>query len=121
MTRGRFAEARARLDQLLRLEPMSAPARYLLGVIATEEGALEPAKEELKKALYLDTNFPLAHFQLANAYRNGAQPAEAVREYRNTLKLLARLDSLDIIPHSGGVNVMALAGICRNNLERLKA
>ncbi|MBF0123689.1 MAG: tetratricopeptide repeat protein [Candidatus Omnitrophica bacterium] len=120
VNRGNFPEAKKRLELLLGLDPLYSAAQYLLGCIHTQEGVLGLAKECLKKALYLDRNFPLARFQLATVYRNSGQADDAIREYRNTLKILMGVSGSDIIAHSGGLSVMALVGICRDNLERLK-
>jgi len=117
---GRFEEAKDRLKTALQLDPLFAPAHYLLGCLFNEEGKIEEAKINFKKALYLNANFILAHFALANIYKGEAETKEAIREYRNTLNILGKNAPDDIIAYSGGFSAAAVAGACKSNIERLK-
>lgn len=117
---GRFEEAKESLKTALRLNPLFAPAHYLFGSLLNEEGRVEEAKKCFKKALYLNKDFTLAHFGLANIYKSEGKSQEAIREYRNTLNILAKSAPDDIIAYSGGVSAVAIAGACRSNIERLK-
>ncbi|MBL7158759.1 MAG: hypothetical protein ISS91_04555, partial [Candidatus Omnitrophica bacterium] len=65
-------------------------------------------------------DFLLAHFYLALVFKNEGNSNHAIREYRNTMKLLLKQDPQDIIAYSGGFNVATLASVCRDNIERLK-
>lgn len=82
--------------------------------------AAEKAKQSFKNALYLDNNFLLANFYLADIYKKEGNLDKAIKEYRNTLKNLAKKSLEDIIAYSGGFNVATIANVCRDNLERLK-
>jgi len=117
---GKIKEAKGELKSALKINPLFAPAHYLFGTIYIEEGRVEEACEFLKKTLYLDSNFVLANFALANIYKNEGKYNDAIREYRNSLNILLKANSSDIIAYSGGFNVSALAGICKSNIERLK-
>ena len=117
---GRFPEAKDQLEVVLKLDALFVPAHYLFGTIYTEEEDLEQAKVSLKRALYLDKNFSLAYYSLANIHRKEGKHDDAVRAYRNTLKVLSQGAPDDIIPYSGGFNVETLLSICRSNIERLK-
>ena len=116
----RFEEAKDRLKTALKLNPLFAPAHYLYGSLFSEEGKVEEAKKSFKKALYLNKDFTLARFGLANIYKNEGKPHEAIREYRSTLNILSKNALEDIIAYSGGFSAMAVAGVCRSNIERLK-
>jgi chemotaxis protein methyltransferase CheR len=120
LSQGKFNEAKTKLTQALNINPLFAAAHYLFGCIFLEQNSTDSAKESLKKALYIDKNFSLAHFYLAQAYKAEAKNNEAIREYRNTTKLLSRLSTDDIIPFSGGFNVATILSVCRDNIERLK-
>jgi chemotaxis protein methyltransferase CheR len=117
---GKSKEARKILNQALAIDPLFAPAHYLLGCMYLEESALEEAKVSLKRSLFIDKDFLLAHFYIAQAYRNEGRINDAIREYRNTLKVLSKRLPEDIIPFSGGFNAATLLGVCRDNIERLK-
>ena len=99
---------------------MFAPAHYLFGAIYTEEGLAQDAEESYRRALYLENEFSLAHFNLANIYRDKHSIDAALREYRNTLSILSKSDPYDIVAYSGGFNAATLASVCKNNIERLK-
>ncbi|MCX5700512.1 MAG: hypothetical protein NTZ63_03115 [Candidatus Omnitrophica bacterium] len=120
LSRGRLKEAKDKLAQALKINPMFAAAYYLLGCIYLEEEDVAGAKENFKKSMYIDKEFLLAHFYIAQAFKNEGRVDEAIREYRNTSKLLSSIDSQDIIPYSGGFNAATLMGVCRDNIERLK-
>jgi len=120
VNQGKFDEAKERLEAALHLNALFAPAHYLYGCIYMEENVLEKSKESLKKALYIDKDFSLAHFYLAQAYKNEAKVNDAIREYRNTLKVLSTKHLEDIIAYGGGFNIATLMSICRDNIERLK-
>lgn len=117
---GRFKEAKESISGALAKNKMFAPAYYLSGCIDIEESLLGPAKENLKKAIYIDKDFSLAHFYLAHAYRSEGKTVDAIREYRNALKLLSKARSDDILAYGGGFDAAAFIGACRDNIERLK-
>ncbi|MCX5681795.1 MAG: hypothetical protein NT079_05955 [Candidatus Omnitrophica bacterium] len=120
LSQGKLNEAKAKLTHALTINPLFAAAHYLFGCVFLEQNLTDPAKESLKKALYLDKDFSLAHFYLAQAYKVEAKTNDAIREYRNTAKLLSRLSAEDIIPFSGGFNAATILSVCRDNIERLK-
>ena len=70
--------------------------------------------------IYIDKFFLIAHFYIAQAFKNEGNIRDAMREYRNTLNLLLSVKSEDIIAYSGGFNAATLMSVCRDNLERLK-
>lgn len=118
---GRFNQAREELACVLRLNALFVPAHYLYGSIYMEEQNLVEAEKSLKKAIYLDKNFILAYYNLAIIYRRQGRYDDAVRAYRNTLKILSQSAPAEIIPYSGGFNIVSLLGVCKSNIERLKA
>lgn len=117
---GKFREAKASLAKALEKDRMFAPAHYLLGCISMEESLFDLAKDNLKKAIYIDKNFSLAYFYLAHAYRSEGKMGDAIREYRNAIKLLSASKSDDILAYGGGFDNAAFIGACRDNIERLK-
>ena len=117
---GKLKEAKEQIEGALKLNSFFAPAHYLYGSFCLEQEQFSEAQQSLKKAIYLDDQFVLAHFALANLYKNQDKPSEAIREYRNTLNLLAKLALTDMIAYSGGFNAAVISGACKDNLERLK-
>jgi chemotaxis protein methyltransferase CheR len=121
LNQGKPEEARKKLETVLKINPMFAPAHYLLGCVCLQEGNLEGAKDNLKKSIYIDKDFLLARFYIAQAFREEGKVSSAIKEFRNTAKLLSAKTPDEIIPYSGGFNAATLMSVCRDNLERLKA
>lgn len=117
---GKFILAQERLNRILLKHPLFAPAHYLYGFILMEENQYENAKAYLKKSFFLNKDFMLPRFYLAQVYRIETNVESAIKEYRNTLKLLSKHVPEAIIPYSGGFNVATFMSMCRDNLERLK-
>jgi chemotaxis protein methyltransferase CheR len=117
---GKFKDAKDNLYAALSKDMMFAPAHHLFGSIYAEEGKTDAAEESYRRALYLENGFSIAHFSLANIYKNKNRIDDALREYRNTLSILSRSHPYDIVAYSGGFNTAALAGVCKDNIERLK-
>lgn len=72
----------------LKLDNMDPFLHLLHAQILQELGLLDDAKQSLQKALYLDSNFVMAHFTLANLLYNQGRYKESFRYFRNVLKLL---------------------------------
>ncbi len=116
-----FDLAGAALQRLLQRNPMYAQGYYLQGLLALEQHKLEDAEDALKKAVYIEHRFPMAHFTLALAYSQHNKISAAIREYRNALKILMQQDNLETeVDYSGGFSHETLICICHNSLERLK-
>ena len=106
----RYEEAALFIEQSLIKNKLFIPAYYLLGSIKEQSGDMDGAEINYKKVLYLDSSFLLANFSLANIYKRGEEKDKALRQFRNTLKLLGRKMPDDIIPYRGGFNVAGLTG-----------
>ncbi len=85
---GDLDEAVRGAQRALEIDPLVAPARYILGVISQRRGNGAEAIEEFKRTIYIDRDFVLAHFNLANLYRSRGALEDARRAYENTLASL---------------------------------
>ena len=118
--KNQWAEAERHLGKAIEEKPDFAEAYGDLGGVYARQGKLDDAQHAYEKALQLKPALPLAHFGLANIYRDIGRTQDAMREYRNTLNILSNNELYDILAYSGGFNTATLAGVCRNNIERLK-
>ncbi len=119
----RHEKARARLRKILAIEPLFAPAYYLLGCIELEEGRIAQAKEHFGRALYIDKDFIMARFYMAHVLRSEGMKNEAIREYRNALAALSKgipEGRGKMVLESCGFSPATLKSVCSDNLERLK-
>lgn len=85
---GDFEAAIAEANSALAVNPLLAPARYILGIIYQRQGDAAAALNEFRRTIYIDHEFVLAHFNAANIHRARGAVDEACREYENTLRAL---------------------------------
>lgn len=112
---GRLGDALTWCDRWVALDKLNVAAHYLRAVVLLEEGDPDEARRSLQDALYLDPGFVLAHFALGNLARSRGKSLEADKHFANTLPLLARLQSDDVLPESDGLT----AGRLRDTITAL--
>lgn len=120
LNQAKFKEARERIEKLLAINSLSATAYFLLGCAYLGENSLGLAKENFKKAIYLDRKFTLANFYLAGILKTEGELNSAIREYRNVISDFSLLPSDYLIAYSGGFNAASLISACKNNIEIIK-
>jgi len=117
---GLYEAAGKTIQRVLDQDGFYAPAYYLLGTIALEKEQWESAERHLKKAIYLQPEFPMAHFALALTYRQIDRVSDAIREFRNVSNQLDGKKAEEGVPYSGGFSHATLISICQNNIERMR-
>ena len=113
---GNFEAAIADATAALAFNPLLAPGRYILGVIYLRQGDTVAAASEFKRTLYIDSNFVLAHLNLANIHRQQGHSEDACREYQNTIRALHRAPEGDWTAFLGGFTSDLLVQICERSL-----
>jgi chemotaxis protein methyltransferase CheR len=108
---GDFAAALAWSEQAIAANRLDPELRYLQGIILLEQGAAEAAAAALKKALYLDHHFVLAHFALANLARQQGKAREAARHLEHAASLLKAYGDDEMLPGSEGMSARRLGEI----------
>src|SRR5688572_22662954 len=86
VNRGRFDEATQQAEAVLEVNDLEPRAHLLLGMIAARQQRGDEAVPSLRRALYLDDSLALAHFWLANVYRERGDVARASLEYENVVR-----------------------------------
>ncbi len=100
---GRLGPALEAVEQALAHDKMDAGTHHLHAVVLMEMRRAEDARNALRRALYLEPDFVIAHHALGQlALREGA-PADAARHFRNVLSLLDGTDADAVLPHSDGL------------------
>ncbi len=87
MRAGRFREAKADLEQVLRKRSDHAQAVHFMGVIAHAEGDAAHALPYLEKAVAMDDGVYFFHGNLAEAYRSLGRHGEAIDHCRRGIAL----------------------------------
>ncbi len=109
--RGNFAEALEWAGQAIAADKLDPEAHYLQALIFQEQGADDAAIASLKRALYIDQAFVLAHFALANQFARRGKAKDAARQLENAALLLQAYGDGDILPGSDGLSARRLAEI----------
>lgn len=117
--RGELAEAEDWCEKAIADKKTNPVAWFLLGTILQERGRAGEAVASLKRALYLDQNFIPAHVALGNLTLRLGKTAEAGRHFRNTVELLRKHRSEEIVPETGGVTAGRLIQIIETNFNRI--
>ncbi len=114
---GRLAEALAACDTAISVEKLSAASHYLRGVILHEQNEIEEAASAMKRALYLDHDFVVAHFALGNLMLRQGRSGDARRCFENARALLKLQPPEATLPESDGVTAGRLLAILTSMQE----
>jgi len=110
--RGQLTEAAEWCRQAIAQDRCDPASHYLLSTILDEQGHAEEALQTLKRVLYLQPDFVLAHLSLG-ALGKRLGHVDAARHFGNALRLLATHTPEAILPESGGITVAQLTTIAR--------
>jgi chemotaxis protein methyltransferase CheR len=113
---GKLDEALEQARAVLATYPLTAGARYIMGVIHQQRGDLGGALAEYKRTIYIDPGFVLAHFAVANIQRQQGDIPDACREYENTLRALHSNPEGAWTMFLGGFRPDLLARSCERSL-----
>ena len=108
---GKLAEGLEWCEKAIAADKMNAGCHYLRATILQEQGLLEEAQAALKRTLYLDQNFVLAHFALGNLTLREAKVKESEKHFENALSLLSAYRQEEILPESEGITAGRLVEI----------
>ena len=97
---GRLNEARKWAEQALDHDPLRSEVHYTLALIDEVQGEFQEAMNRLKKAIYLDPNFILAHFGLFHLCQRTGNPIEAERHRTLAVHLASKLSPDSVLPGS---------------------
>lgn len=100
---GKLDQAKTWCEQAIHAEKLQPAHYYLLATIYQEQGDLGECMKSLKKTLYLDPEFVLAHFALGSFTKKGDKRNESRKHLENARSLLLSMDSEDVLPHSDGM------------------
>ncbi len=113
---GDYVEALEACHRALAINPLLPVARYILGIIYQRQGDPVRAISELKKTIYIDADFALAHLNLANIYKAQRKWESAAREYENALRALYKSPEGSWTEFLGGFKADLLAKTCERSL-----
>lgn len=113
---GKLAEALDQCEQAIEKDKAHAGYQYLRATIHLERGASEQARQALKRTLYLDPDFVLAHLALANLARQQSDAKASIRYLQIARNLLSSRAREEVLPESEGMTAGRLLEIIEAQL-----
>jgi chemotaxis protein methyltransferase CheR len=120
LDRGELENSLVECEKVLDRNPMSAHVYFMKGLIFINLRLDERAADQFRKAIYLNKNFMMAHFYLAELHRSRGRTREALKHYRNAIQILKKLDENEAPEFSGGFSRKILLGTCERNILNLQ-
>ena len=109
---GKLNEARECMEQLLETDHMNAFAYYFFATILMELNEAQLAEQNLKRAIYLESQHLMAHFQMGNLARIKLDFKTAARHFSNVIELLKTMPSEEIVSDSDGMTAGRMIEYC---------
>ena len=100
---GRLNDAIHWCEKAIATDKLNPECHHLRAVILQEQGQTKSAVDALKRTLYLDSNFVLAHYMLGNISFQVGKVKESRKYYQNALDILKKHKREDILPESDGI------------------
>ncbi|HXV19940.1 MAG TPA: CheR family methyltransferase [Desulfuromonadales bacterium] len=116
---GFYEQALDVCTQALAVDDLRPEVYFLRGLICELQNDLEGAVSEYRKALLLDMEFIMPHYNLSKVFWRLGRPRDARRELNNTVRLLEKTADEAIIPHSGGLSRAVFLEVCRDDAGQL--
>jgi len=115
--RGEWTEADRRCDQFLEHHQLNAVAHFYRGLIHEQIGDHAAAERSLRRALYLNRSFVLAHYHLALLLAKAHRYDVAIQSIRNTQALLAGVERNHQIDEADGLTADDLRQLVAMHLD----
>jgi chemotaxis protein methyltransferase CheR len=112
----RAAHACERLLQTAKLNPL---LHFFHAMILEQMGRRRETQEALRRAIYLDRAFVIAHYYLGLIQQRLGRPKDAFRCFRNTLALLSDFQPGQSIPGADGITAGELTQLTQLHMEAL--
>lgn len=105
----RLDEALEWCDRAIEADKLDPVPYYLRAAILHEKAENAEAITALKRALYLNSGFVMAHFTLATLLRIQGRTKEADKHFHNAAALAAVAPPNEVLPESGGITAARLS------------
>lgn len=117
--RGEFQAAQAGCRKLLETDGINPAVHFTLALILDHTGSSLEAERSLRRAIYLDRGFVLAHYHLGLAMQKNKDRAPARRAFENVLELLKGKPDQEALADGDGITAGELKEMARMHLELL--
>lgn len=108
------------LEQAIALNRLDPALYWLQASLQIEQGARPRALSTLRKAIYLQPDFVMAHYVCGLLSAGIGESFNAERDLKNCVCLLERLADTETLPESEGLSVKDLKHLVRDALGKIR-
>lgn len=108
---GQFEEAKKCCEQVLEHQKLNPLLYYLHATILQSTGHFEEAVQELKRVIFLDGSFVMAHYMLGMLNKKQGNKVGAKRHFRNAHQLLLKYSPETKIPGTEDTTAATLLNV----------
>jgi chemotaxis protein methyltransferase CheR len=116
---GDLEEAARACELLLQRQKLNPEVHFYYALVLEQMGRRRETQESLRRAIYLDRHFIIAHYYLGLIQQRLSEPKGASRCFRNVLNLLAPLSSEQSIPAASELTVAELRQLTQMHISAL--
>jgi chemotaxis protein methyltransferase CheR len=102
---GNWQEAETWCHRAFDVDKLMLDAYYTLALVLQHQGRLDQAIDAMKKVVYIDRNYILGHYGLANLYHDSGLLPQAQKSLDNAHHLLQGQPEDGAVPGSRGITV----------------
>jgi chemotaxis protein methyltransferase CheR len=117
---GQWEAAAECCGRLLTAERMNPVLHFYHALVAQQIGSHRETEAALRRAIYLDRQFVLAHYYLGLVLQRNREAGSAMRSFRNVLDLLKPRDMAEAFADADGLTVGALRQMTEMHLDILQ-
>jgi chemotaxis protein methyltransferase CheR len=117
--KGDWAAAAQYCRALLKAEACNPSVHYYHALIAQYSGLAAEAEQALKRAIYLDQGFALAHYQLGLVRKDAHDLARCRRSFHNALSALGNVPDEACVSPCGQITAFDLRDLAARQLVLL--
>ena len=114
---GHWDAATRLTGKLIQADSLNPGSHFLSALIHEHMGANDKAIVALRRAIYLDRRFALAHYHLGASLKNVRQEESASRSFRNALEILTTMGEDEPLPHGDSITAGELRTLASMHLE----
>jgi chemotaxis protein methyltransferase CheR len=118
--RGEWEKSARSCEELLDKDNLNSAAHFYYALILEQMNRYAEAEQSLRRAIYLDRQFILAHYHLGLFLQRRGDPRRAVRSFENALVLLEGQCAADILAEGDGITVAELTKSAKIHIETLQ-
>jgi chemotaxis protein methyltransferase CheR len=116
---GRVEEGLKLCKTLIRKHPLDPALHFYQALLLDHTSNHETAILSLRRAIYIDRNYFLAHYCLGLTYQKLEETNFAVRAFRNALWLVSHRDPAEAVPDADGMTISDIRELSEMHLEVL--